>query len=90
MQELLTRLEVETFILDLLQPINKLPEVSGFQMILESPKRIKVTVEKEQGLNAVFKSLSELGIEISSMRNETGRLEELFLGLVEPSLKEKD
>ena len=89
MQELLTRLEVETFILDLLQPINKLPEVSGFQMILENPKRIKVTVEKEQGLNAVFKSLSELGIEISSMRNETGRLEELFLGLVEPSLKEK-
>jgi ABC-2 type transport system ATP-binding protein len=90
MQELLTRLEVETFILDLLQPINKLPEVSGFQMILENPKHIKVTVKKEQGLNAVFKSLSELGIEISSMRNETGRLEELFLGLVEPSLKEKD
>ena len=90
MQELLTRLEVETFIFDLLQPINKLPEVRGFEMILENPKRIKVTVEKEQGLNAVFKSLSELGIEISSMRNETGRLEELFLGLVEPSLKEKD
>jgi len=90
MQELLTRLEEETFIFDLLKPINKLPEVSGFEMILENPKRIKVTVDKEQGLNAVFKSLSALGIEISSMRNETGRLEELFLGLVEPSLKEKD
>ena len=90
MQELLTRLEEETFIFDLLKPINKLPEVSAFEMILENPKRIKVTVDKEQGLNAVFKSLSELGIEISSMRNETGRLEELFLGLVEPSLKEKD
>ena len=90
MQELLTRLEEETVIFDLLQPINKLPEVSGFEMVLENPKRIKVTVEKEQGLNAVFKSLSDLGIEISSMRNETGRLEELFLGLVEPSLKEKD
>ena len=90
MQELLTRLEEETFIFDLLKPINKLPEVSGFEMILENPKRIKVTVDKEQGLNAVFKSLSGLGIEISSMRNETGRLEELFLGLVEPSLKEKD
>ena len=90
MQELLTRLEEETFIFDLLEPINKLPEISGFEMILENPKRIKVTVDKEQGLNAVFKSLSELGIEISSMRNETGRLEELFLGLVEPSLKEKD
>ena len=90
MQELLTRLEEETFIFDLLRPINKLPEVKDFDIILENPKRIKVTVDKEQGLNAVFKSLSELGIEISSMRNETGRLEELFLGLVEPSLKEKD
>ena len=89
MQELLTRLEVETFIFDLLEPINKLPEVSGFEMILENSRCIKVTVEKEQGLNKVFKTLSELGIEISSMRNETGRLEELFLGLVEPSLKEK-
>ena len=89
MQELLTRLEVETFIFDLLEPINKLPEVIGFEMTLENPRCIKVTVDKEQGLNKVFKTLSELGIEISSMRNETGRLEELFLGLVEPSLKEK-
>ena len=89
MQELLTRLEVETFIFDLLEPINKLPEVIGFEMTLENPRCISVTVDKEQGLNKVFKTLSELGIEISSMRNETGRLEELFLGLVEPSLKEK-
>jgi len=90
MQELLTRLEVETFIFDLLQPIKTVPELNNFEIILENPKRIKVTVGKGQGLNAVFKALSELGIEISSMRNETGRLEELFLGLVEPTLKEEE
>ena len=90
MQELLTRLEVETFIFDLLEPIKELPEVKEFKFIIENPKRIKVTVGKEQGLSTVFKKLTELNIEISSMRNETGRLEELFLGLVEPSLKEKE
>ena len=90
MQELLTRLEVETFIFDLLEPIEKFPEVKEFEIIIENPKRIKVTVGKEQGLSTVFKKFTELNIEISSMRNETGRLEELFLGLVEPSLKEKE
>ena len=73
MQELLTRLEVETFIFDLLEPINKLPEVKEFEIIIENPRRIKVTLGKGQGLNTVFSTLSGIGIEISSMRNETGR-----------------
>ncbi len=90
MQELLTRLEEETFIFDLAQPINAIPDIKEFEVILENPKRIKVTLGKGQGLNTVFKTLSGIGIEISSMRNETGRLEELFLELVEPTLKEKD
>ncbi len=90
MQELLTRLEEETFIFDLVKPINKLPDINDFSVLLENPRRIKVTLEKDQGLNTVFKKLSEFGLEISSMRNETGRLEELFLELVEPTLKEKE
>lgn len=90
MQELLTRLEEETFIFDLVQPISNLPEIKEFEVMLENPRRIKVTLGKGQGLNTVFSTLSAIGIEISSMRNETGRLEELFLELVEPTLKEKD
>jgi len=49
----------------------------------------KVTLKKDQDLNSVFKVFSDLGLEISSMRNETGRLEELFLGLVDATLTEK-
>ncbi len=90
MQELLTRLEQETFIFDLVHSVNQIPEIKEFEVILENPKRIKVTLGKGQGLNTVFETLSRIGIEISSMRNETGRLEELFLGLVEPTLKEKE
>tara|TARA_Y100001970_G_scaffold41789_1_gene51890 strand:+ start:2377 stop:3315 length:939 start_codon:yes stop_codon:yes gene_type:complete len=89
MQELLSRLEVETIIFDLFEAINTVPHINNCEVFVENPKRIKVTVGKAQGLNDVFRTFSELGIEISSMRNETGRLEELFLDLVEPSLKEK-
>ena len=86
MQELLTRLEVETFLFDLAEPLNKIPDNLDFQVELESPHKLKVTIDKEKGLNTVFKGLSDSGIEISSMRNETGRLEELFLVLVESNL----
>jgi|TARA_B100001057_G_scaffold276637_1_gene276922 ABC-2 type transport system ATP-binding protein len=89
MQELLTRLEVETFVFDLSQPLVNLPESTEFEMSLENPMKLKVTVGKGQGLNSVFKILSDLGIEISSMRNDTGRLEELFMGLVESNLEER-
>ena len=86
MQELLTRLEVETFVFDLSRPISTLPDSIDFDMTLDNPRKLKVTVGKGQGLNSVFEILSRSGIEISSMRNETGRLEELFLGLVDSTL----
>jgi len=86
MQELLTRLEVETFVFDLSTPITDLPKSLDFEMLLENPQKLKVTVGKGQGLNSVFEILSNSGIQISSMRNETGRLEELFLDLVDSTL----
>ena len=86
MQELLTRLEVETFVFDLSTPITDLPKSLDFEMLLENPQKFKVPVGKGQGLNSVFEILSNSGIQISSMRNETGRLEELFLGLVDSTL----
>jgi ABC-2 type transport system ATP-binding protein len=88
MQELLTRLEVETFVFDLSKPISSIPNSLDFEMVLENPQKLKVTVGKGHGLNSVFQILSSSGIEISSMRNETGRLEELFLGLVDSALTE--
>ena len=86
MQELLTRLEVETFVFDLSKPLLTLPESTEFEMVLENPLQLKVTVGKDQGLNSIFKILSDYGIEISSMRNDKGRLEELFLGLVDSTI----
>ena len=57
MQELLTRLEVETFVFDLSKPISDLPKSLDFDMFLENPQKLKVTVGKGQGLNSVFEIL---------------------------------
>ena len=83
MQELLARLEQETFTMDLGAPLEESPKNGDFDFKLKDPKTLIVTVKKGQQLNHVFNSLSEQGITVLSMRNETGRLEELFLSLVE-------
>ena len=83
MQELLARLEQETFTMDLGAPLKESPKNGDFDFKLKDPKTLIVTVKKGQLLNQVFNSLSEQGIKVLSMRNETGRLEELFLSLVE-------
>ena len=86
MQELLTRLEEETFVFDLKNPLQTLPENLDYEAVLENPQKLKITIGKGQGLNTIFEVLSDSGIQISSMRNDTGRLEELFMGLVDSNL----
>ena len=83
MQELLARLEQETFTMDLSTPLEESPKNGDFDFKLKDSKTLIVTVKKGQQLNQVFSFLSEQGIKVLSMRNETGRLEELFLSLVE-------
>ena len=83
MQELLKRLEKETFVLDLGSSLYEVPSIKDFDCKLGNPTQLTVTVKKDQELNVVFKELSKLGIRVLSMRNETGRLEELFINLVE-------
>ena len=83
MKGLLARLEKETFSMDLDIAIETVPIDEDFEFYLKDSKTLVVTVKKGQQLNEVFKTLSEQGIKVLSMRNETGRLEELFLSLVD-------
>ena len=83
MKSLLARLEKETFAMDLDIAIEAVPIDEDFEFHLKDSKTLEVTVKKGQQLNEVFKTLSEQGIKVLSMRNETGRLEELFLSLVD-------
>ena len=89
MKSLLASLNVETFILDLREPLGGLPKLDlpGITLKQVDPKTIELSVQKDHSLNDAFGMLSQYGILISSMRNKSNRLEELFVGLVEKNLK---
>jgi ABC-2 type transport system ATP-binding protein len=83
MQTLLGRLHLETFVLDLRQPLAGLPEIPGYPLRQTDALTLEVDVAKEWGINALFQQLSARGIEVTSLRNKANRLEELFLSLVD-------
>ncbi len=83
MQTLLGRLDLETFVLNLRQPLAGLLEIPGYPLRRLDELTLEVDVAREQGINALFEQLSARGIEISSLRNKANRLEELFLQLVD-------
>lgn len=82
MKGLLSKLTVETFILDLALD-GREPFLSGYNWQLNDNHSLEVEVQKEQGLNNVFAQLNEQGVRVLSMRNKSNRLEELFVTLVE-------
>ena len=89
MKSLLEKLQVETFLLDLAEPLTRAPHLEGFDVTLRDARTLEVAVPKSQALNAVFQQLAAEGISVMSMRNKANRLEELFLRLVERNLTEE-
>ncbi|HTY49283.1 MAG TPA: ABC transporter ATP-binding protein [Steroidobacteraceae bacterium] len=83
MSSLLRRLNTETFVLNLREPLAQAPDLGGFAVRLADPHTLEVEVSKEQSLNDIFTRLSGLGIAVVSMRNKVNRLEEIFMRLVE-------
>jgi ABC-2 type transport system ATP-binding protein len=86
MKSLLEKLQVETFILDLARPVERAPELPGFEVHLRDAGTLEVAVPKTQSLNQLFVALAEQDFEVMSMRNKANRLEELFVRLVEQNL----
>lgn len=82
MRELLGKLNTETFILDLKNPLDKLPEIKNFMLKLIDPITIEVELNRDQQVNDLFNILSDKSIPIRSMRNKSNRLEELFIRLL--------
>ena len=82
MKELLSRLDVQAFVLDLDKPITEAPTIEAFPMRLDDPTTLVAAVSKGNNINNLFKLLSEQSIQVNSMRNESNRLEELFIEMV--------
>ena len=46
---------------------------------------LSVAIQKDQSINELFKHLSEQSIQVNSLRNESNRLEEMFIEMVKKS-----
>ncbi|KIT43866.1 ABC transporter [Vibrio parahaemolyticus 49] len=81
MKALLSKLSVETFILDI-ETDGEVPELNGVNRQSLIDGSLEIELDKSQGLNAVFAQLTEHGVKVLSMRNKANRLEELFVSIV--------
>lgn len=82
MKELLAKLDVQSFVIDLERPIKSAPELSNFTFKLQDPSTLIVAIDKQQTMNNLFTELNKLNISVKSMRNESNRLEELFMNVI--------
>jgi ABC-2 type transport system ATP-binding protein len=83
MKSLLGTLDVETFVLDVREPLSAAPQVEGVEFKLRDEYTLEASLPKEKSLNALFAALEVANIRVASMRNKSNRLEELFLNLVD-------
>ena len=83
MKSLLATLDIETFVLDLREPVADCPQVECMEIEIVDDTTIEASLPKRKSLNNLFAELDQRGIHVLSMRNKANRLEELFLRLVE-------
>ncbi len=60
-----------------------LPEVPHGQLLQMDENTLALSVRKASSLNDVFSVLTACGIQITSFKNKTNRLEELFVSLTQ-------
>jgi ABC-2 type transport system ATP-binding protein len=83
MKSLLATLDIETFVLDVREPLSATPQIEGMEIKLRDEFTLEASLPKQKSLNALFAALDQSGIRVLSMRNKANRLEELFLRLVD-------
>jgi len=83
MKSLLATLDVETFVLDVPSAPGVLPVLPGVILRTLDDHTIEAEMSRSHDLNSLFAALSSHGVTVTSMRNKSNRLEELFVRLVE-------
>ena len=83
MKRLLATLDVETFVLDVDEAPQELPQLNGISFRRVDERTLEAEMARKQNLNSLFAALTDIGVTVNSMRTKTNRLEELFVRLVE-------
>ncbi len=81
MRKLLSRLDQQTYVVEVAKPIKKVPVLRGFVVVKTDDLTLEVTVKKHQPMNGIFAALTAKKIAIRNIREKTNRLEQLFLEL---------
>jgi ABC-2 type transport system ATP-binding protein len=87
MVNVLRKLQAETYVFNVAEPLAAPPDLAGFHTTLADDRTLEIEVSKGQSLNDVFARLAVLGIRVHSMRNKVNRLEELFVRLIDHSAR---
>jgi ABC-2 type transport system ATP-binding protein len=88
MANVLRNLHQEVFVLSLAEPVPENFQIPGFPSVPLNEHEIEVEIFSDQNLNQLFAVLNTTGVQVSSMRNKSNRLEELFMRLVDRRDKE--
>jgi ABC-2 type transport system ATP-binding protein len=87
MTNVLRKLQTEVFVFNLRDARTTAPALTGFTALLSDDHTLEIEMSKSQSLNDIFAQLSAQGIAVNSMRNKVNRLEELFIRLVDGSVR---
>src|SRR5580704_8372612 len=90
MANVLRKLQTEVFVFNLSESLATPPALPGFRNEMTDDHTLEVEVLKGQSLNDIFAQLSSQGVRVNSMRNKVNRLEELFMRLVDNSVRAAD
>jgi len=82
MKNILSQLDVQGYVLDIDKSLDSPPSLHNYSISLEDPSTLNVTIKKNQSINDLFNELSSIGIKVTSMRNKSNRLEEMFIEMV--------
>ena len=83
MENLLARMHVNRYILELDRAMDELPQLPGFVLERLDAKTLATEVPTTAGIHNLFDELAAAGVRVVSLRNAANRLEQLFLEMVE-------
>ena len=82
MRELLAKLDVEGFVLDIDGELPAaLPVIEGASLVVRNAHTLELDKPRTMDLVGVFAALGSVGVQVRSMRTRSNRLEELFVRL---------
>jgi len=87
MRSFLSKLKNEKFILYTENKIPKDLNLNGHNFNLIDDNTLEVSISTESNINSLIQDLSKKDIKVKSLKNKTGRLEELFMRLVDKNGK---